>query len=137
MPEENPTTTTQRATIENQVLLPPPPPPLLFNTLLIVPVNHILPNLSAWTIPTAINNHSTQPSPHLPSSELIQMTTTNATSSSALVQPVSVMPVTCKVTVYYVPPPVVATPVVGGTTTQPSSLLTRASAAPFVPLLLP
>ena len=61
------------------------------------------------------------------------MTTRNAASSSAPAQPVSGMPVTCKGTVYYVPPPVVTLPAVGGTTTQPSSCLTRASAAPFVP----
>ena len=71
LPEVNPTTTTQSATIQNQVLLPPPPPPVLFNPSLTVPMSHILPNLSAWTIPTAIKNHSTQPSPHIASSTFI------------------------------------------------------------------
>ena len=132
IPEVNPTTFTQKSTIQNQVLLPPPPPSVLFNPSLTVPVSHILPNMSAWTISTALNNHSTQPSLPLPSSQLIQVTTTNATSSSAPAQPVSVMPVTCRETVYYVPHLVVTTPAVGGTTTQPSSWLTRVSAAPFV-----
>ena len=98
-----------------------------------MPVSQIVPNLSTWTILTAINNHSTQPSPHLPSSQPIQVTTTNAASSSAPAQPVSGKPVTCKETVYFALPRVVAPPAVGGTTTQPSSCLTRASAAPFVP----
>ena len=132
IPEENPTTTTQRATINNRVLLPSPPP-VLFNPSLTVPVSHVVPNMSAWTIPTAINNSSTQSSPRLPSSQLIQVTTTNVTSNSAPALPVIVMPVTCRGTVYYVPPPVLATPAVAGTTTQPSSWLPSASAAPFVP----
>ena len=82
---------------------------------------------------TGINNHSTQPSPLLPSSQLIQVTTTNAALSNAPAQPVQVMPVTLRRTVYYVPPPVVSSPAVAGTTTQPSSCLPRASAPPFVP----
>ena len=132
IPEVIPTTTTQRATIQNQVLMPPPEPPVLSNPSLRVPVSHILPNMSAWTIPTAFNNHSTQPSPSLPSSQLIRVTTTNALSSSAPAQPVPIKPVTCRGTVYYVPPPVV-TPDVTGTTTQPSSWIPNTSAVPFVP----
>ena len=88
--------------------------------------------MSALTIQTAVNNHSTQLSPHLPSSQLIQVTTTNAIPSSTLAQPVPVKPVTCRGTVYYVPPPV-ATQAVAGTTTQPSSWIPNVSAAPFVP----
>ena len=132
IPEENPTTTTQRATIHNRVLLPPPPP-VLFNPSLTVPGSHVVANMSAWTIPTANNNSSTQSSPHFPSSQLIQVTTMNVTSNSAPALPVTVMPVTCRGTVYYVPRPVVATPAVAGTTTQSSSWLPSASAAPFVP----
>ena len=126
IPEVNPTTTTQRATNQNQVSMPLTEPPVLSNPSLTVPVSHILPNMSAWTISTAFNNHSTQPS------QLIRVTTTNALSSSAPSQPVPVKPVTCRGTVYYVPPPVV-TPDVTGTTTQPSSWIPNASAAPFVP----
>ena len=99
IPEENPTTTTQRATIHHQVLLPPPPP-VLFNPSLTVPVSHVVPNTSAWKIPTAINNSSTQSSPHLPSNQVIQVTTTNAISSGVPAQSVPAKPVTCRGTVY-------------------------------------
>ena len=112
--------------------MPPPEPPVLSNPSLTVPVGHMVPNISAWTIPTAVNNHYTQPSPHLPSSQLIQVRTTNAISSSAPAQPVPVKPVTCRGTVYHVPP-TVATIAVAGTTTQTSSWIPNASAAPFVP----
>ena len=88
IPEVNPTTTTQRATNQNQVSMPLTEPPVLSNPSLTVPVSHILPNMSAWTIPTAFNNHSTQSSPHLPSNQVIQVTTTNAISSGVPAQPV-------------------------------------------------
>ena len=50
IPEVNPTTTTQRAIIQNQVLMPPPEPPVLSNPSLTVPVSHMVPKKSAWTI---------------------------------------------------------------------------------------
>ena len=62
IPEVNPTTTTQRSTIQNQVLLLPLPPSVPFNPSLTVSVSHIPPNMSAWSIPTALTPfHRTKP----------------------------------------------------------------------------
>ena len=143
IPEVNPTTTTttQRATIQNQVLLLPPKlPPVLFNPSLTVTVSHILPNMSAWTIPTAINNHSTQPSPHLPSSQQIKRMQRMQRSQQRMQHQVMLRLRQCQSCPLLVEeqfityhPQLFATPAVGGTTTQTSSWLTRASAALFVP----
>ena len=124
-------TTTQAKTIQNQVLLRPPPVPEI--PTLTVPVNHILPNLSAWTFPSVTTNLPTQVSTVLPPNQPIQVTTTSTLLGSRPVPSTPVMPVSCRGTVYFGPPPVITTPAVVCASIQPTSWLPSAIAACFVP----
>ena len=125
------TTITQGTTFQNQVLLHPPPVPM--NPMLTGPVNHILPNLSAWTFPSVTSNPPAQVSTALPPNQPIQVTTTSTILGSTLVPSVPAIPVTCRGTVSYVPLPVITTPAVVGTSTQPSSWLPSANATSVFP----
>ena len=94
----------------------------------LIPVNHILPNLSAWTFPNStfkttpiVTTVSTRPPP------------TSVFTNPGVLTPVSnvqPIPVTSGGTVYYFPPATVSTPIVY--TTQPTTSLSP-TAATFVP----
>ena len=109
------------------------PSPVPRNPTLTVPVNHILPNLSAWTFLSLTSNLPTQVSTVLLPNQRYQVTTTSTLLGSTPVPSTPVMPVTCSGTIYYVPPPVNTTSAVVGALTQPTSLLPSAIAASFVP----
>ena len=132
LPTLNPVITTTATITTNPAV--PPTIPAPFNPIVNVPVSHVISNLTAWTFPYVPVNPSVQVSRPLPQSQPTPIVATTASLGCApLPTTVSVLPVTCGGTVYYLPPPVVATPAVANRSTQPSSLFPSANATPFVP----
>ena len=132
VPTLNPMITTT-ATITTRLAVPPTIP-APFNPIVSVPVSHVIPNLTAWTLPHVPVIPSVQASRPLPQSQPTPIAATTASlGSTPLLTTVPILPVTCGGTVYYLPPPVVATSAVASTSTQPSSLFPSANATPFVP----
>ena len=130
-PMTSSTTTTRITNVLNQTT-----PHLLsmpFNTTVSVPVSHVLPNLSAWTIPPVTTSLPTQPRILLPSSHPMITATTTTSVGSTPVTTMPVMPVTHGGTVFYVPPSAVTVPTPIPTNVQPSSSFPSATAAPFIP----
>ena len=120
VPTLNPMITTT-ATITTSPAVPPTIP-APFNPIVNVPASHVIPNLTAWTFPHVPVNPSVQVSRPLPQSQPTTIAATIASlGSTPLPTTISILPVTCGGTVYYLPPPVVATPAVASTSTQPSS----------------
>ena len=131
IPMTSSTTTTRITNVLNQTT-----PHLLsisFNPTVSVPVSHVLPNLSAWTIPPVTSSLPTQPRILLPSSHPMITATTRTSVGSTPVTTMPVMPVTHGGTVFYVPPSAVTVPTPIPTNVQPSSSFPSATAAPFIP----
>ena len=93
-----------------------------------MPVNHILPNLSAWTFPNPTVNPTPIVTTVSPPTPLTSVTTIPV--AQAPVSNVHPIPVTSGGTVYYVPPSTLSTPIAH--TTQPTTSLSP-TAATFVP----
>ena len=94
-----------------------------------MPVNHFLPNFSAWTFPNPIVTTApiqTIPLPTQPTAPTFMPFAHTPTYAAPTV------PVTAGRTVHYVPPATVATPIVYSTAAQPTTSL-RPTAATFVP----
>ena len=103
------------------------------NPTAVIPVSHILPNLSAWTFPTVTTSLPTQPRTLLPPSHPMITATTTTSVGSTPVTTMPVTPVTHGGTVFYVPPSAVTVPTPIPTIDQASSSFPSATAAPFIP----
>ena len=118
---------TQTGSFNAQVL---PPQTTARMPTFTMPVNHILPNLSAWTFPnptvTTAPIVTTIPPPTQPTAPTF-MPLAHAPTYAA-----PTVPVTAGGTVYYVPPATVTTPIVYSTAAQPTTSLSP-TAATFVP----
>ena len=118
---------TQTGSFNAQVL---PPQTTARMPTFTMPVNHILPNLSAWTLPnptvTTAPIVTTIPPPTQPTAPTF-MPFAHAPTYAA-----PTVPVTAGGTVYYVPPATVTTPIVYNTAAQPTTSLSP-TAATFVP----
>ena len=125
------TTSTRIINTPNQTA--PQQPSALFKPTTSVPVSQILPNLSAWTIPTVTVNPPSQLRTPL---QMSPPTITATTTTSVGITPVTtmpVMPVTHGGTFFYVPPSAVTVPTPIPTIVQPSSSFPSATALPFIP----
>ena len=118
---------TQTGSFNAQVL---PPQTTARMPTFTMPVNHILPNLSAWTFSNPTNTTApivtTIPPPTQPTAPTFMPFPPIRTCAAPTV------PVTAGGTVYYVPPATVTTPIVYSTVAQPTSSLSP-TAATFVP----
>ena len=94
-----------------------------------MPVNHILPNLSAWTFPNPTVTTAAIPTPIPPSTQRAVPTFMPFAHTATYAAPT--VPVTTGGTVYFVPPASVTTPIVYSTA-QPTTSLSP-TAATFVP----
>ena len=118
---------TQTGSFRAQVL---PPQTTAWMTTSLMPVNHILFNLSAWTFPTPTVTTApiptTIPSPTQPTAPTFMPFAHTPTYAPPTV------PVTAGGTVYYVPPTTVTTQIVYNTVAQPTTSLSP-TAATFLP----
>ena len=124
----------QQTTVPNQIgsfgahVLPPQPTTRM--PTFTMPVNHILPNLSAWTFPNPAVTTAPIPTTILPPTQPTAPTFMPFPHTPT--RPASTVPITAGGTVYYVPPATVTTPIVYSTVAQPTTSLSP-TAATFVP----
>ena len=131
VPMTSSTTSTRIISTPNQTA--PQQLSALFNPTTLVPVSHILRNLSAWTFPAVTTNPPTQLRTPLQTSQPTITATTTTSVGSTPITAIPVMPVTHGETVFYVPPSAVTVPAPIPTVVQPSSSFPSATAAPFIP----
>ena len=118
---------TQTGSFSAQVL---PPQTTARMPTFTMPVNHILPNLSAWTFPNP--TVTTAPIPTTISSPTQPTAPTFMLFAHTPAYAAPTVPVTAGGTVYYVPPATVTTPFVYNTVAKPTTSLSP-TAATFVP----
>ena len=118
-------------TATTNVTAPPIMPTIMVQSQpLTVPASHVLPNLSAWTFPTATNNAPTGVIPVTTSIQLTPMLPTLAPITTGYPTSTPVIPVTAGGNVYYLSPSSL------GTVTMPTStpLPNISTVSPHCPL---